>query len=118
MSGIPRIILRGEGLLVLGGATCAYAQLGMGWLLFAALFLLPDMFMLGYLHNNKTGSITYNLGHTYLVPALMLLAAHVLAQPTVMAVSLIWIAHIGFDRALGYGLKYASGFKHTHLIWR
>jgi hypothetical protein len=23
---------------------------------------------------------------------------------------MIWLAHIGFDRALGYGLKYSSGF--------
>jgi len=24
-------------------------------------------------------------------------------------------AHIGFDRALGYGLKYSKGFGYTHL---
>jgi len=31
------------------------------------------------------------------------------------AISIIWIAHIGFDRSLGYGLKYADGFGYTHL---
>jgi hypothetical protein len=32
-----------------------------------------------------------------------------------LSLATIWIAHIGFDRALGYGLKYGSGFTHTHL---
>jgi hypothetical protein len=27
----------------------------------------------------------------------------------------IWIVRIGVDRALGYGRKYPSGFKDTHL---
>lgn len=31
------------------------------------------------------------------------------------AVALIWLLHIGFDRAIGYGLKYPSSFKETHL---
>jgi hypothetical protein len=29
--------------------------------------------------------------------------------------ALIWLAHIGMDRMLGYGLKYSGGFKDTHL---
>ncbi|MDD9911252.1 MAG: DUF4260 family protein, partial [Ahrensia sp.] len=32
-----------------------------------------------------------------------------------LAIALIWAAHISGDRALGYGLKYESNFKHTHL---
>jgi Domain of unknown function (DUF4260) len=115
MSGIPRYILRAEGLLVLLGATYAYSQLDMGWLLFAVLFLVPDVFMIGYLRDAKLGAITYNFGHTYIVPGVMLVLAHSLGQSTALALSLIWIAHIGFDRVLGYGLKYATGFKVTHL---
>ena len=38
-----------------------------------------------------------------------------LASPVALALGLIWIAHIGMDRMLGYGLKYASGFGDTHL---
>jgi hypothetical protein len=34
----------------------------------------------------------------------------------------MWCAHISFDRALGYGLKFAEAFKPTHIqragIWR
>jgi len=29
--------------------------------------------------------------------------------------ALIWAAHIGFDRFLGYGLKYPVAFRVTHL---
>ncbi len=27
---------------------------------------------------------------------------------------MIWCAHIGFDRAFGYGLKYSAGFGFMH----
>ncbi len=33
----------------------------------------------------------------------------------VVGASLIWIAHIGFDRMIGYGLKYITAFGHTRL---
>jgi Domain of unknown function (DUF4260) len=115
MSGIPRYILRAEGLLVFLGATYAYSQLNMSWLLFAVLFLVPDVFMIAYLRNARVGATIYNLGHSYIVPGAMLVLAHIMGQSTALALSLIWIAHIGFDRVLGYGLKYVTGFKVTHL---
>jgi Domain of unknown function (DUF4260) len=115
MSGIPRYILRAEGLLVLLSATYAYSQLDMGWLFFAILFFVPDVFMIGYLRDAKLGAAIYNFGHCYIVPGVMLVLAHSLGQSTALAVSLIWIAHIGLDRVLGYELKYAAGFKVTHL---
>jgi hypothetical protein len=34
---------------------------------------------------------------------------------TTLLLSLIWTAHIGFDRLLGFGLKYSNRFKDTHL---
>jgi hypothetical protein len=34
---------------------------------------------------------------------------------TILLIAMIWLAHIGFDRALGYGLKYASGL--ASRIW-
>lgn len=33
----------------------------------------------------------------------------------VLRLALIHLAHIGFDRALGYGLKYGTAFGDTHL---
>ena len=113
--GVPRILLQAEGLLVLLAATFAYSQTSSGWLFFALLFFVPDVTMAGYLVDRRIGSVIYNLGHTYLTPAALYAAGWIFASPTSSAVALIWIAHIGFDRALTYGLKYASDFKDTHL---
>jgi hypothetical protein len=115
VAGIPNLVLRAEGALVLAAATYAYAQMGFSWWIFAVLFFAPDIFMLGYLGGKKLGAIVYNFGHTYLVPAILLCAGWALASPLAMAITFIWIGHIGFDRIMGYGLKYASGFKFTHL---
>lgn len=96
-------------------AVAAYAQFGAGWGWFALLFLLPDLSFLGYLRGPRVGALAYNAAHSYAGP-LALLAAGVLgAMPALLALALVWCAHIGFDRALGYGLKYTSGFGDTHL---
>jgi hypothetical protein len=113
--GAPKIILRLEALAVLVGASAAYAQFGNGWLFFAILFLVPDISMLGYLIGKKTGAATYNIGHSYILPALIGAFGVAFSQPIAVAIALIWIAHIGFDRLLGYGLKYDTAFAHTHL---
>jgi hypothetical protein len=86
-----------------------------GWLMFVVLFLTPDLFMLGYFAGPRVGAVAYNLAHAYISP-LVLGAAGVLADvPLAVLLALIWTAHIGFDRALGYGLKYATAFGETHL---
>ena len=113
--GGPAVILRLEGLAALALAAAAYAYLGGSWLQFAVLFLVPDLSMLGYLGGRRLGAAAYNAGHSYLGPALMGAAGVALAQPLAQQLALIWAAHIGFDRMLGYGLKYASSFGHTHL---
>ncbi len=115
VTGAPNIVLRAEGALVFAAATFAFSQMHSGWLLYAILFFTPDIFMLGYLANARSGSIIYDIGHSYLVPAALLALGWFTVLPLVSAVALIWIAHIGFDRAVGYGLKYASGFKINHL---
>jgi hypothetical protein len=83
--------------------------------MFALLFLVPDLSMIGYAGGARAGSITYNAIHTYVGP--LLLGAYSLAgeHRTALSIALIWIAHIGFDRMLGYGLKYPTRFKDTHL---
>jgi hypothetical protein len=114
-SGGVRLLLRAEGLTVLAASVAAYAQFGAGWGWFAALFLLPDLSFLAYLAGPRWGALAYNAAHSYL-GAVGLLAAGVLgASPLLLAVGLVWCAHIGFDRLLGYGLKYSAGFGHTHL---
>jgi hypothetical protein len=111
----PRLLLRLEGGLVLLAAITAYAAVGASWGLFAALLLAPDVFMAGYLAGPVVGARLYNAGHTYAVPLALGAAAYGLGIGLLGSVALIWTAHIGMDRALGYGLKHARGFHHTHL---
>ena len=113
--GGVRTLLRLEGLAVLMHATAAYAQSGPGWGWFAVLFLLPDLSFLAYLAGSRAGAAAYNAAHSYAGPLLLLTMGMLGALPALLAVALVWCAHIGFDRALGYGLKYASGFGQTHL---
>jgi uncharacterized protein DUF4260 len=53
--------------------------------------------------------------HTYALPVALATIGVVADADATVAIGLIWIAHIGADPALGYGLKYPSGFKDTHL---
>ena len=109
------MLLRLEALLVFLAASVGYFQTGTSWWLFAVVFLVPDLSMLGYLAGPKTGAAAYNLGHWYGGP-FSCIAWGVFGHVTLMlAVGLIWAAHIGLDRALGYGLKYADGFGFSHL---
>ncbi|WP_348268537.1 DUF4260 domain-containing protein [Edaphobacter paludis] len=109
------ILLRIEEAFLLAAVVFLYHYRHFSWLLFAILFLVPDLFMVGYLINLHLGSAMYNLVHTLWLPIALLFAGYLLHSPTVPAVALIWIAHITFDRLLGYGLKYPTFFKDTHL---
>jgi uncharacterized protein DUF4260 len=115
VKGSPRFILRIEGTALLAVSLFMYARYGQTWWLFALFVLAPDLGMLGYLADSRVGATTYNLFHSYLVPAVVLIVGVATKSPETYAVALIWFAHIGFDRALGYGLKYGDDFKHTHL---
>jgi Domain of unknown function (DUF4260) len=109
-------LLRAEGLALLAIATFLYSQAQSGWLLFALLFFVPDVSFLAYLGGPKLGVFGYNCLHSTIGPILLFVLGHSLwPQEAIAAIALIWAAHVGFDRALGYGLKYASGFKDTHL---
>jgi len=113
--GGVRTILRLEGLAILVFAVAAYAQFGAGWGSFGLFFFAPDLALLGYLGGSRLGTVLYNATHSLVGPVLLGAASLVFAAPAAMAVALAWTAHIGFDRALGYGLKYAQGFGFTHL---
>lgn len=115
VTGALRPILRAEGAAVLVGATAGYAALGGTALPFALAFLLPDLAMLGYLAGPRIGAIAYNAVHTYAAPALLGLCAWLASASWAWPALMIWVAHIGFDRLLGYGLKYPTGFNDTHL---
>ena len=111
----PVSLLRIEEAALLAAAIALYAHFHFSWLLFAVLFLAPDLFMLGYLANPRIGAALYNLGHFVFVPIALFGIGFVTQRQLLTAVALIWFCHIAFDRMLGYGLKYPTHFKETHL---
>ncbi|NIX76093.1 DUF4260 domain-containing protein [Microvirga sp. c23x22] len=115
MAGTPRTILRLEGLALFTIASVAFSYTGLSWWLYAALFLLPDVSFVAYGAGPRLGAMIYNILHTMIGPALLIGIGLFLASPLLLGLAAIWAAHIGFDRMLGYGLKYATGFSDTHL---
>jgi hypothetical protein len=111
----PAILLHIEEAALLAGALIVYAHLHFSWWLFAALFLVPDLFMVGYVAHPRLGAASYNLGHFLLMPLLLSAAGWWTGRPLWCALAAIWFSHIAFDRMLGYGLKYPGEFKVTHL---
>jgi hypothetical protein len=112
---MPRLLLRVEGLAAATAGVILYAHTGGSWWLFALLILAPDLSILGYLAGNAVGSAAYNLVHTYVLPLGLALAGYLLGELLIQQVALIWLAHIGIDRTLGFGLKYGTGFRDNHL---
>jgi hypothetical protein len=111
----PRPLLHLEGGAVLAASVFAYHRLNGSLLLFAILFLAPDLSMAGYFGGVRLGAIMYNAIHTYLGPFVLAVYSTLTGHPALLPIALIWIAHIGFDRLLGFGLKYPTNFKDTHL---
>lgn len=115
VTGGVRLLLRVEGAALFAAATFAFVALGGPWWLYALLFLAPDLSFLGYLGGPRLGAMVYNAAHTTIAPALLAGLTYAIALPIGLLVAAIWAAHVGFDRLLGYGLKYATGFSDTHL---
>lgn len=115
VTGSARTLLRLEGLTLFAGMTFVYGFWGGPWWLYFVLFLAPDLSFLGYLAGPKIGAWVYNAVHSTIIPMAMLTVGFGFAPPLVLSLALIWLSHIGFDRALGYGLKYQAGFGFTHL---
>ena len=115
MSALPRSLLRLEGLAVAAGSLVLYAHLDYGWVLLAVLVLAPDLSMLGYLVSPRLGALAYDMFHTEFWPIALAIAGVIGGPTALVKIALIWLVHIGIDRLLGYGLKYPTGFKDTHL---
>jgi hypothetical protein len=115
MERVPRRLLHLEGLAVATGAVVVYLDAGYGWLLLLALVLAPDLSMLGYLGGPRVGALTYDAVHTYVGPVALGVVGVLGGYEIAVQIALIWLVHIGLDRLLGYGLKYPTGFKDTHL---
>ena len=114
-TGGVRTLLRLEGLVLFVGMTVLYYKWEGSWLVYALLFLVPDLSFAAYLIGPRIGAIAYNAAHTYLAPVALMTLGFAGEGPLVLSIAMIWLAHIGIDRALGYGLKYPAGFGFTHL---
>jgi hypothetical protein len=115
VTGRPLALLRVEGLALLVAALVAFSRTGQAWWLVPATVLLPDLGALGYLMSRSVGALLYNLAHTTTL-ALALVGLGLWQQsPLVVALGTVWLAHIGMDRAMAYGLKHDDDPGHTHL---
>ena len=115
VTGGLRTLLRLEGLTLFVGMTLLYGVWDGSWWVYAILFLAPDLSFAAYLAGPRAGAIVYNAAHSYMAPMALMTTGFALSSPLVLSIAMIWLAHIGIDRALGYGLKYATGFGFTHL---
>jgi hypothetical protein len=115
VTGGIRMLLRLEGLTLFAGMTLLYAVWGGSWWIYAILFLVPDLSFAAHLAGPWPGALVYNAAHSYMAPVALMVAGFALSLPLVLSIAMIWLAHIGVDRAFGYGLKYRAGFGFTHL---
>ena len=112
---MQRLLLNGEAAVFFFGAIALYINQGGSLLMFVVLILAPDLGMLGYLANPRIGSVVYNTIHFYLLPMALIVLSLAAGSTLGTQIGLIWFAHISMDRIVGYGLKYPTVFKDTHL---
>ena len=115
VTGLPRLLLRSEGAALLAMAAVLYGRQGESWWLFLALLAAPDLGLLGYLVGARAGAVAYDLTHTCLPPAVLVLGGVLGSSSLAVSAALIWFAHIGMDRALGLGLRYPDRPRESHL---
>ena len=114
-TGGVRTLLRLEGAALAVACMVFYSYFEGSWWMFAILLLAPDLSFAAYLAGPRVGAFVYNLVHSTIGPILLGTFAYLAGAVPAVAVALIWLFHIGIDRMLGYGLKYGTGFKDTHL---
>jgi hypothetical protein len=111
----PTRILRIEGLAAFTAALATFLAFDGQLRLLAVLALAPDVAMLGYPAGPRVGSLTYNAAHRYVLPVALAPVGLWIGATPALLVAAVWVAHIGADRALGYGLEDESNFRTTHL---
>jgi hypothetical protein len=112
---VPRILLHVEGIAIAIAAIALYFHADYPWWLLVVLALAPDVSAVGYLAGPRVGAMAYDAAHTLSLPVALAALGVLIGAETATQVGLIWLIHIGIDRAAGYGLKYPTGFKDTHL---
>jgi Domain of unknown function (DUF4260) len=113
--GAVRMWLRLEGLASFVAGLAVFGAVGGNWLLVVPLMLLPDVSAAGFMAGPRVGTFTYNLVHNWAPGIVVLGLGAWLASPAVALAGAILVAHVGMDRAVGYGLKLPGSFHDTHL---
>lgn len=111
----PKLMLHLEGFVLLAAAIFFYHSQDYAWSTFWLLLLVPDLSFVPYMMNRNVGTFFYNALHTVSLPLVLAALATLFGWAFGIQIALIWLAHIGMDRAIGYGLKYTDSFKNTHL---
>jgi len=112
----PGALLRLEGAAVFGVSLALYLDADFSILALVLLFLVPDLAIAAYAFGKPVGAATYNLVHLEVWPLILVAVGVIGDEATLVQVALIWLAHIGIDRAVGLGFKYADAdFQDTHL---
>jgi hypothetical protein len=115
LARLPALLLRVEGLVLFAAALALYLREDYSILLLVVLFLAPDLSFLGLAGGERIGAVAYDTAHTYVGPILLASVSLITEWTAGVELGLIWLAHIGIDRALGYGLRYPEAFRDTHL---
>lgn len=114
-ASLPRVLLQAEGLALFGAAIALYLHLDFSVLALVLLFLAPDLCFVAFLFGEKTGARAYDAVHTAIWPLALGALGAVADESTLVQIALIWLGHIGLDRAIGYGLRYPDSARETHL---
>jgi len=116
---VPAATVRGwlrlEGAAAFIAGLALYGWLGGPWLLVVPLLLLPDLSAVGYLRGPRLGAVTYNVVHNWALGLAVLGVGLATAIAPIAIAGAVLVAHVGMDRAAGYGLKLSTSFRDTHL---
>lgn len=112
---MPIMFQRIEGGFILAACAVVYLLIrGDPWI-FALLFFSFDISILGYLVNAKVGAISYNTVHSFIGPTVLFMIGLLTSSDKAIYFTLIWLAHLGFDRMIGFGMMYPDEFGNSHL---
>jgi hypothetical protein len=112
---VPRRLLQAEGVAVFAAALALYIDADFSILALALLFLAPDLAFIAFLIDPRAGAIVYDLVHVEVWPVLLGAYGALAGEQLAVQIALIWLAHLGLDRAVGYGLRYPDAPGESHL---
>lgn len=110
-------LLKLEEIALFGFSIYLFSQTAFSWWWYPALLLVPDVSMLGYIHNSRTGAWIYNLFHHKALAVVLICIGWYFSHNWLELSGIILLGHTCMDRIMGYGLKYSDDFKHTSLGW-